>query len=220
MWEDRFQSATEALNVLTNKSEIFYDDDYLVESTHQKPEGSEVTLKKTSTSLIIDIPSLGILKPKRGLFLLCDIAVISCISCISYFSCLLSPDINYGIIESLVFSLILTLIGSPIYLYMSFSIFHETHIKINQNLILINKNHSVFSWKFRSKTENIMRVYIEQDFQTSTEVITFLFKSGKKTSTLLDNKYMFGHFIYRIEKEWLIAEIRDFIKQLKPYKNV
>ncbi len=103
---------------------------------------------------------------------------------------------------------------------MSFYIFHETHIKINQNEILINKNHSVFSWNFRAKTENVMRVYIEQDFQNSTEVITFLFKGGKKTSRLLENKYMLGHFIYRIEKEWLIAEIRDFLKQLKPHKNV
>jgi len=217
MWEDRFQSATEALNVLSNKSEIVYDDYYLVESSHQKPEGSEVTLKKTSTSLIIYIPSLGILKPKRGLFLLFDIAFLSCFY---YFSFLLSADISSGIIESLVFSLILTLICSPFYLYMSFYMFHETHIKINQNDILINKNHSVFSWKFRAKTENIMRVYIEQDFQNSTEVITFLFKGGKKTSTFLDNKYIFGHLIDRIEKEWVIAEIRDFIKQLKPHKNV
>ena len=209
MWEDRFQSATEALNVLTNKSEMIYDDYSLVESTHQKPEGSEVTLKKTSTSLIIDIPSMGIFKLKRGLFLLFDIVFILCFY---YFLFLLSP----GIIEFLLGSLIVT----PIYLYMSFYAFHETHIKINQNIIFINKYHSVFSWKFTAKTENIMRVYIEQDFQNSTEVITFLFKGGKKRSTFLDNKYMFGHFIERIEKEWLMSEIRDFIKQLRPHKNV
>ncbi|OZH52808.1 hypothetical protein AFK68_21985, partial [Hydrocoleum sp. CS-953] len=57
MWEDRFKSAKEALNVLCSKSEIVYNDYSLVESTHQKPEGSEVTLKKTSRSLIINIPS-------------------------------------------------------------------------------------------------------------------------------------------------------------------
>ncbi|NEP72559.1 MAG: serine/threonine protein kinase [Okeania sp. SIO2G4] len=57
MWEDRFQSATAALDVLCNKSEMIYSASSSVQYSHQKPEGSEVTLKKTSRSLIINIPS-------------------------------------------------------------------------------------------------------------------------------------------------------------------
>ncbi|NEP87176.1 MAG: serine/threonine protein kinase, partial [Okeania sp. SIO2C2] len=59
IWEDRFQSATAALNVLSNKSEniYIYNDYSVVKSAHQKPPESLVTVEKTSSSLIINIPS-------------------------------------------------------------------------------------------------------------------------------------------------------------------
>ncbi|NEP87175.1 MAG: serine/threonine protein kinase, partial [Okeania sp. SIO2C2] len=209
MWEDRFQSATAALNVLCNKSEMIYSASSSVQYSHQKPEGSEVTLKKTSTSLIIDIPSPLGEKAELVLFIFMPFLLF-----FSYLYCSASSPTDH-IILWLLFSLIVT----PLFLYILFECFHKTHIKIHQNKFLINWSYWIFSHTITAKTEDIMRVYIDQDFQSSREVITFLCKVGKKTSTFL-GECKFGHSMNRIEKEWVIAEIRDFIKQLKPHKKV
>ena len=211
IWEDRFQWATAALNVLNNKSEIIYSASSSVKYSHQKPEASEVTLKKTSTSLIIDIPSPLGEKPEIALFIFMPFLLF-----INYLYC--SASASY-LINPIILWLFTSLILTPIFCYALFDLFHKTNIKIHQNKFLINWNYWIFSHTVTAQTEDIMRVHIEQDFQNSREVITFLCKVGKKTSTFL-GKSKFGYSLNRIEKEWVIAEIRDFIKQLKPDKNV
>lgn len=57
MWEDRFQSAREALNVISNNSEMIYSASSGVKFPHKKPVESRVIVQKTSRSLMINIRS-------------------------------------------------------------------------------------------------------------------------------------------------------------------
>ena len=170
MWEDRFQSAIEALNILTNKSEVVDDNYSLVESSHQKPVGGKVTLKKTSTSLIINIPYVG--SSKSGQIFLCFMAVILCI--IYLYPLVL---LNGNIMESVTASLMLTLVYSPF-----FKLYIGNHIQITNNEFLINWNFWFFSGKITSKTKDIKKVYLEKDlYSQNTTYITFdLLKARKK----------------------------------------
>ncbi|NEP81226.1 MAG: serine/threonine protein kinase [Okeania sp. SIO3B3] len=168
IWEDRFQWATAALNVLNNKSEMIYSASSSVKYSHQKPEGSEVTLKKTSTSLIIDIPSPEGQKPEIYFFV-----TVPFILFFSYLMTLQMGHIIWWVLSSLLMTVFV--------LYLSFDFYHKTHIQIHQNKFFINWNYWVFSRTITAETEDIMRVYIEQDFYNSArEVITFLLKGGKK----------------------------------------
>ncbi len=116
MWEDRFQSATEALNVLTNKSEIFYDDYSVVKYPNKKPLKSRITLEKTSTSLIIKIPAQSIIVNILVICLLINIFSLG----ISSISKGYSYDSNY-----LIYFFITCL---QLYIFSS-----EIHLQIYQN---------------------------------------------------------------------------------------
>ncbi|NEQ71678.1 MAG: serine/threonine protein kinase, partial [Okeania sp. SIO2C9] len=131
IWEDRFQSATAALNVLSNNSEIIYSASSSVKYSHQKPEGSKVTLKKTSTSLIIDIPSPLGEKPEIALFIFMPFLL--------FFSYLYwYASVSYLLINPIIMWLFTSLIVTPFICYTFFYFYHITHVKIHQNQFFIN----------------------------------------------------------------------------------
>ncbi|MDY7006538.1 MAG: hypothetical protein SWX82_22125 [Cyanobacteriota bacterium] len=207
MWEDRFQSATAALNVLNNKSEIVYDDYSIVKSTHQKPPESLVTVEKTSSSLIIKIPSLD--SSKSGKIALCFTAVIFCI--IHLFLARLYFN---NIIECMAALLI------NIFVYLPFFKFgFGNYIKIAENKFLINWNFCFFNRTITAQTKYIKKVYLEKDLLISNP------NSPKKTNITFDllkprNKYRFGYILTQKEQKWLFAEIKDFLEQVKTQKSL
>ena len=216
MWEDRFQSATAALNVLSKKSEIvyIYDDSSVVKSTHQKPEGSEVTLKKTSSSLIINIPSVG--SSKSGKIFLCCMAVAFCIINLFLYNLFLSPSLNYN--SSRIGAMIVLLIGNLVYLpFLKLGL--GNHIKIAKNKFLINWNFWFFTRTITAETKYIKKVYLEKDLLISnpnspqTTNITFYLLQPRK-------EYRFGYILSQQEQKWLFAEIKYFLEQLKAQESL
>ncbi|NEQ71677.1 MAG: serine/threonine protein kinase [Okeania sp. SIO2C9] len=219
IWEDRFQSATAALNVLSNKSEniYIYDDYSVVKSTHQKPEGSEVTLKKTSSSLIINIPSVA--SSKSGKILLCCMAVAFCLINLFVFNLLLSPSFNYNtdIIGAMIGLLIGNLVYSPL-LKLGFG----NYIKIAKNKFFINWNFWFFSRTITAQTKHIKKVHLDQNLlnlfisnpnsELATNITFYLLKPRKE--------YRFGYILSQQEQKWLFAEIKDFLEQLKAQESL
>jgi len=195
MWEDRFQSAIEALNVLSNKSEIISPASYLVKNSHKKPLLSKVNFQKTPTSLIINIPSGSIFS---AIFLLiCSIIIIS----YWLLFLLFMVDVNY--INLLLFSFWIFLMIYSCWSY-GWQTGYKTQIKIYRNVFYIHRKFWVFSHKIIGKTADIMGIDYEESFQVRGKIVFYLFEGRKK--------HEFGFYLARREKEWLVAEIRDFLE--------
>ncbi len=197
MWEDRFQSAKEALNVLTNKSKIISPASYLVKNYHNKPLSSKVNLQKTPTNLIINIPSASIFS---AIFLL----IFSIIICYRLLFLSLMVDVNY--INLLLFSFWIFLMIYTCWSY-GWETDYKTQIKIYRNVFSIHWKFWVFSHKIIGKTADIMRIDYEESFQVRGKIVFYLFEGRKK--------HKLGFYLARREKEWLVAEIRDFLEHLR-----
>lgn len=216
IWEDRFQSAKAALNVLSNNSEIIYiyDDSSVVKSSHQKPEGSEVTLKKTSSSLIINIPSVASSKSVK--IALCCMAVIFCIINLFVYNLFVSQSLNDNIYRIAI--IIGLLIGNLVYLPF-LKLGFGNYIKISKNKFLINWKIWFFSRTITAQTKYLKKVYLDQDIfisnpdsQTTTNLTFYLLKPRKE--------YRFGYILSQQEQKWLFAEIKDFLEQLKAQESL
>ncbi|NES65773.1 MAG: serine/threonine protein kinase [Okeania sp. SIO2D1] len=132
MWEDRFQSATAALNILCNKSKMIYSSESLTKSDHKNKVKSLVTLEKTSTSLIINIPPLKDLEvgenEKTLLVILLSITFVYNVSS-SLYSPLFGVFLTFGIF------------------FLLFQLNYKTQIKINKNDFLVDWKIWVFNRK-------------------------------------------------------------------------
>ncbi|NEQ71676.1 MAG: serine/threonine protein kinase [Okeania sp. SIO2C9] len=138
MWEDRFQSATAALDVLCNKSEMIYSSESLTKYAHKNKVKSLVTLEKTSTSLIINIPPLKDLEvgenEKTLLVILLSITFVYNVSS-SLYSPLFGVFLTFGIF------------------FLLFQLNYKTQIKINKDEFLIDWRCWVFNRKIVGKVE-------------------------------------------------------------------
>ncbi|NEP81225.1 MAG: serine/threonine protein kinase [Okeania sp. SIO3B3] len=202
MWEDRFKSATEALNVLTNKSEMIYTTSFEAKYFHQKPPESLVTMEKTSQSLMINIPpnpgnilGCGCLLPFLFLwweFLFKDLAII--------FLRNIAVETN-----------LLYLIPFMFWILVSLLSLVSTQIKISHNEFLIHWKILVFSRKVRGKTADLCKIAIKKINRKSRKSKQWeecvLFEGVKK--------HKFGFSLTKKEKEWIVAEISDFLQELK-----
>ena len=216
MWEDRFQSATAALNVLCNKS-------HLVKSSIPKPAGSRVTCKKTPRSLIINIPPKGFLE---SIISLVYYYTPNFITVFLFFgiSCAL-PLIfdNYSIFSNTfvsgfllllfimcVFSLVAIVISFPVKLWSLVSK-SKIQIQIDKNEFFIHWKFLVYSRKIRGKTADIYKIGLNY---INNEVVD---RKIKSCSLFVGVKnYEFGFSLKPVENEWLVAEISDFLQKLKP----
>ncbi|MGD1715196.1 serine/threonine protein kinase [Dapis sp. BLCC M172] len=205
MWEDRFKSAREALNLLSNKSKIVYDDYYGVQSSHTKPVGSRVTLEKTSTSLIINIPSVPYQDNILPLFFY--IIIVLFILFIS---------------RSLIVSFFLVIL----YFFTDdfLSLFSKIQIQIDKNEFFIHWKFLVYSHKNRGKTADIYKIELDYG-DIYYELDDKEYRIIKSCSLFVDaeigvKNYKFGGFLQSVENEWLVAEIRDFLEELKTQESL
>ncbi len=201
MWEDRFQSATEALNVLSNKSEIISPASYLVKNSHKKPLSSKVNLQKTPISLIINIPPGSISCAIFFLIFTIVIFAFMLIDLLTVLSIVEGVDINL-----LLFNFFMALMISP-FVFFVWETGYKTQIKIYRKNILIHRKLWVFSHKIIGKTADIMGIDYEENFNGRENIVFYLFEGRKK--------HKFGFYLGRREKEWLVAEIGDFLEHLR-----
>ena len=203
IFEDRFQSATQALNALQNNSAIISSTDSFIQATHDKPVGSRVKIKKTSESLIIDIPPAGFRVEHIPLWIITLIwnGFISMLS--------ITLLITEGFESLLIFvptvGIGFALIANLMWIYGG-----KTNIKIHKNEFLIDRKCLGFSHKVTGETAGLERVFIN-----NTHIKTY----GKHATNCVlfegVKKHQFGSLLVQEEQEWLVAEISDFLRQLK-----
>ncbi len=198
MWEDRFNSATEALNVLSNKSKMISPASSLVKNSHNKPLSSKVNFQKTPTSLIINIP--GSIS-SAIFFLIFTIVMFALTLIVSFIFIVEEIDINL-----LLFNCLMALIISP-FVFILWETGYKTQIKIYRKNISIHRKLWGFSHKIIGKTADIMGIDIEENFNGTGNIVFYLFEGRKK--------HKFGFYLGRREKEWLVAEIGDFLEHLR-----
>ncbi|NEP84197.1 MAG: hypothetical protein F6K39_42435, partial [Okeania sp. SIO3B3] len=208
MWEDRFQSATAALNVLTNKSEMIYDVDFRV-------KGSRVTLKKTPSSLIVNIPPRGF-RVQDFFSCLFNLFLVgwsgSYILSIMFYSASIERMLDFLPMHSIFLVVSIVVLGfcfSKI-AYLLWCSARKSQIKISNNEFLIRWNFFIFNKEVKGKTVDIDKIAInnmEIEIQGKSIINCGLFDIRKA--------YQFGFLLEEVEQEWLIAEIQDFLEQLK-----
>jgi serine/threonine protein kinase len=216
MFEDRFQSATQAFNALQNNSEIIDYADSIVQSVHKKPTGSRVKIKKTSRSLTIDIPPLGFQAKDLDLWIFAlTWNVIMSVSFLRWITLLPDLVVNpsnllIGVPVVSIFAIFLVSIGFYFIAYLFWIYVGKTHIQIYKNEFLIRCKCFIFSHKIRGKTADLGRITVNY----------MGIKKGRKASTNVAlfegvKKHEFGFKLSLREKEWLVGEISDFLRQLK-----
>ncbi len=191
MWEDRFQSATAALNVLTNNLERINSVSDIVKSSSQKNIKSRVNLAKTSSSLIIKIRPKDFKDSRASTFTILFLLILTLL----------------GLAEGNIIFAIYCFIFALLSLFLYIRVNDETDIQIYSNEFFIKCNFLIFTQSIKGTVEDINKIYIEEDFKYRGCLRLELFKS----KTL----YRFGFNLNRTEKEWLVAEINDFLEQLK-----
>ncbi len=144
MWEDRFKSAKEALNVFNNKSEIVYDDYSVVKSSYQKPIKSRVIMQKTSRSLIINIPS------GSSTYIKLFVALFF----VHFFA--LATFVSIGDNEFLIYIYLFNILTAFLTIWVQLSI--KADIKIFKDEFLINWKILLFRRKIRGKVEDTAKL--------------------------------------------------------------
>ena len=204
IFEDRFQSATQALNALANKSTKFSSGGSFIRTTHKKPAGSRVKIQKTSGSLIVNIPPAGFRVEDIGWWI-----------CVLLWNGMMSSSIlGAGILTLFSPAIIPVSIGFGLLAYLLWISAGKTHIQIHKNQFFIYWKFLVFSHKLAGETADLDIVCINY---TNTKingkpVINCALVEGVK-------KHQFGSLLTLKEQEWLVAEISDFLQQLKLKRN-
>lgn len=205
--EDRFQSVEEALKVLNSKH-IF-----------PQPTGSKIILSKNLTNLEATIPLSGFNGDRfnkdniySGIFslvvniIICSILLV-CIG--DFFVTMRQGNINP-------WGLVFTIMMLPFWA-ISFSMLAgfiwqnlgEIYISIDRNYFKVSKRLWGFGTSQMGKTATIKKVEGESnDYEVRGYNLTYCTIKGEKQAD-------FGVGITQAERDWLTAEIKDFVEEIK-----
>ena len=212
-FEDRFESASEALAVLkgAKKLTVFGIKD-------KKPQVSQVSFKKTKERLIIIIPpALRYSNFCRVLIL--AIATINYLFLVTAWIAIESNFLNLLLIDELngktSYLLVLTIILIiNSYLYSIYrSAFGFTYIRIERHRLTIRKwftDYKIGKIAILENTKDIEEVGIKhlgEPLMKNVLTVCLI----KLSSAVVQ----FGLFLPRKEKKWLLKEIKDFLKNCK-----
>ncbi len=204
VYEDRFQTATEALNALNNNSVITSSTSSKIQSPPKKPKGSRVQIQRTSRSLMIDIPPAGF--RSQDLFLWIFAA--------GWNGFLLIFLLSAGI--QLFFSpaIIHILVGLGLITYLLWHSRSQVQINIETNRFSVHRKCLFYHRQSQGETADLEKVEIHHTGITSNDepVMNCALFEGVK-------KHQFGSLLVREEQEWLVAEMNDFLQQLKSRKH-
>ncbi|WP_019503354.1 serine/threonine-protein kinase [Pleurocapsa sp. PCC 7319] len=204
--EDRYQSAEDALRALDGDVLVSY-----IKPLLKKPEGSRITLKKNSQSLLIKTPSHNFDNDKIpiiALTILWDILIFP-----SFFSSIINLEI-----KKFLFLLPFFLVGIALASFCFFSIYSNirmnSSLEINPQIFILKWTESV-SFKVSKKqakgnTQNIALVNLITGKGRVSQVIIAVNQQGQ------EKKYYFGAgYINDREAKWLVKEISAFLEQIR-----
>ena len=197
--EDRFSSTEEAFKQLTSK----------IASNIKVPSGSNITVKNNRNSLIFDIPpnkNIDILKCLLYLMIMSGLGLI-------YFT--QRNEIDFRTFQWIfaVHSVVWTTVFSYQIIY---PLTLKTKIAIKRDRFAIDRDCKIFKRREVGLTKDISRVAIDQKIsQKSKQVI------GEYCSIEAGTKrYKFCEHLSLPEKRWLVQEIRNFVREIDPYKTL
>ena len=204
--EERFESADQALAVLKGEEKINnWQNDSL-----RKPAHSKIAITKTRNKINLNIPHN---KKNSGDFnnLLLFLSPLFLLVLI-----LFSPSNSPSELSTFIERIVLTIPLGIITLYFLFnylySIFGHTELEIEHQDFCLR--YSLFGYKrqIRGKTANIAEVKFTYDILAGGIDNSFWTSVVGKCLIIEGTKnHQFGRYITRIEKEWLIKEINEFL---------
>lgn len=206
-FEERYHSATEALQVLQKKRPITPNFD-LKTVSHRPPKGSKINLNWSDTELNLKIPPAGWNKETFN----------TLISVGNLFSLGITISVIFVIFNQGNFYLLLLILllingmGITFLFLFIWRVFATSEITINRNLFMITRK--IFNLKFKKmgQTINIQNISVMNDvnFQGRAGLYCTIEYKG-------DNYhwYKFGNGLTPVEKDWLVNEIRDFVTQIR-----
>ncbi|PZV09168.1 MAG: serine/threonine protein kinase [Leptolyngbya sp.] len=215
--EDRFPSAKEALQALRNRAAMTLVRRSSTGLTQQhKPKGSQIRLQRNNDWLKIEIPPPAWRHPGVGVGT-CFAALLASVP-VSFWIWLfggvaLTPGVNFwGVILFVllpVFIFELSLIVWVITTLISSSRLEIDRQRFQIDWFQIGFGRLVFRYQHQGKTPGL---------QVNVETYSGLLRLNEETSVILRNggtQRNFGECLTKEEKEWLAAEISDFLQKVQ-----
>jgi hypothetical protein len=127
---------------------------------------------------------------------------------------ILLPVLSNGILFLFSPIILFVIVGAVSFYYLIWASFSKTQIKIDQKEFIIHKKLFFKIWISQGKTADLDKILINNTGTTINEkpVINCILYEGII-------KHQFGSLLEQQEKEWLVAEISDFLQKLKGRKH-
>jgi hypothetical protein len=226
--EDRFKSASVALKGFQDKRSLpnlsKRPDKKQPLSTGRQPKGSRIVLNKTSRRLVVKIPPMGwqtegIRTSTLGGLVFLGVA--------SPFSCIgLAQAIGSGILQSL----ILPLFFFPFWLTGLSLLWHTVYAFVGSSYLEIDSSSFRLGWKclcfgnqVQGRTANIWQIKAGRTANIWSikggSNHTLVIWENKLTIREKGRKLEFAAPVTPVEKDWLVAEVSDFLERLSNQKS-
>lgn len=201
--EDRFQSATAALNALKNNSTIASSNASGIQIPNKKPKGSRVKIQRTSRSLVVDIPPKGFQSDDLFLWFFTI-----------FWNGMIIPALSHNILALFSPFILFVIMGGVLFYYLLWVTFSKTQIKIDHKDFMVHKKLFFKNWIVQGKTTDLNKILIND---TGTRINNKAVINCVLYEGII--KHQFGSLLEQQEKEWLVAEISDFLQKVKGRKN-
>ncbi|MFW6358933.1 MAG: serine/threonine protein kinase [Chroococcales cyanobacterium] len=197
--EDRFKSASEALRALQGR---LLAKESLVPQ-HRQPAGSRIKLKKTAKSLLIEIPSAGF---RLSTVPIAIFALFWNVFMLFWWSGILLGGAPLAFI---LFSLPHTAVGLGFLGAFLFAVAGKTRLLINPKTFTLRWDCLGVARRIEGKTPDILRAEVTTSNMkvNGNSVVRCVLWEGIR-------QHKFGDWLTEVEREWLVAEISEFINKI------
>jgi serine/threonine protein kinase len=208
--EDRFKSAAEALKGFQDKRSL---PDFSKQppqkqslSTGRQPKGSRIVLSKTSRRLVVKIPPLG--WQKKGI-LYNTFAGLLFLGIPSLVFTSITP-IEAGQLLSLILFLLIFIF--PFWLSGLYLVWPTVYAFVGSSYLEIDSSSFRLGWKC---------LCFGNQVQGQTADIQRIERGSKNTPIIREKKHKheFATQVTPVEKDWLVAEVSDFLERLSNQKS-
>lgn len=197
--EDRFASTQQALAVLRGERESLRPP----APARRPPFGSRVVLQKTGSSLVVEIPPAGL---RLDSFCLALLALIWSAFTFFWTVAVLDSVTPFLSLFSIPFwALWASMLGRSL-----FSTAGRTQLEIDRHSFRLQWALLCFRRRIEGRTEDIERV------ELNTAITVYGMRLGVCTLVQGVRNRHFGSVLTPVEKEWLVAELADFMGKTLP----
>ncbi len=208
-FEERYHSATEALQILQKKRKIT-DNFELKSVSHRPPKGSKINLNWGDNELKIKLDSAGWNLETWYTFLTAiAVITISLALIIPLILAIFANNIPYFFLL-----IILLLICLSLFFLVGFlwRILGTLEIKINRDIFIITRQLFNLKYERSGYTNDITNLSVTKDINSQGRYGFYCTIEHRGENY---HWYKFGNGLTSVEQDWLIKEIRDFLTQIR-----